>query len=370
MDHVSPSTHVPLTLDGSFGEGGGSILRVAIGLACVLNHPIKIINIRTGRENPGLRLQHLVGIETLVKVSGGTSSPLAIGTTEVEFYPGNLRLPSLEVDIRTAGSVGLFSQTIQNGLILLPSESSDESFRVHIKGGGTFGTFAPSAEYLNRVTFALFRQIGYDVKLDVRRQGFYPKGGADSFLSLHPQKKAALYRGLMLPDRGELTAVMGTVHAEARLETPQVAERIIASVKQGEQNPVFQGLPIEMTAHYHSSLSIGVGVDLWATFSTGAVLGIGTILGERGVSSEEIGRRAFQALITLLKGPATVDSFASDQILPLLAISPHASEFILPEITSHFSTNLTLVQRLLGRSCSIDKISAGFRVKFPEIVQN
>jgi RNA 3'-terminal phosphate cyclase len=48
-------------IDGSQGEGGGQVLRISSALSAILCLPVKIINIRAGRSNPGLRPQHLVG---------------------------------------------------------------------------------------------------------------------------------------------------------------------------------------------------------------------------------------------------------------------------------------------------------------------
>jgi len=42
-------------IDGSYGEGGGQILRTAVALSVITGEPIKIINIRAKRSNPGLR---------------------------------------------------------------------------------------------------------------------------------------------------------------------------------------------------------------------------------------------------------------------------------------------------------------------------
>src|ERR1051326_1528225 len=48
-----------LVIDGSFGEGGGQILRTALSLSLVTGTPIRIEKIRAGRSRPGLLRQHL-----------------------------------------------------------------------------------------------------------------------------------------------------------------------------------------------------------------------------------------------------------------------------------------------------------------------
>ncbi|MDJ0819532.1 MAG: RNA 3'-terminal phosphate cyclase, partial [Desulfobacterales bacterium] len=41
-----------ITIDGSYGEGGGQILRTALALSLVTGKPFSINNIRAGRKKP------------------------------------------------------------------------------------------------------------------------------------------------------------------------------------------------------------------------------------------------------------------------------------------------------------------------------
>ena len=48
---------------GSMLEGGGQILRNAAALAAITGARLKVLDIRAGRKNPGLRPQHLAGLQ-------------------------------------------------------------------------------------------------------------------------------------------------------------------------------------------------------------------------------------------------------------------------------------------------------------------
>ena len=51
-----------LSIDGSFGEGGGQVLRSSLALSLVTGQPFHIENIRAGRRKPGLMAQHLASV--------------------------------------------------------------------------------------------------------------------------------------------------------------------------------------------------------------------------------------------------------------------------------------------------------------------
>ncbi|MEE8403519.1 MAG: RNA 3'-terminal phosphate cyclase, partial [Candidatus Hydrothermarchaeaceae archaeon] len=101
-----------MKVDGSFGEGGGQILRTSTALGALLNEPIELYNIRLNRPKPGLAHQHLAGINALQDMVGGKVEGAEIGSTEVGFYPGKLGSGRYLVDTRTAGSITLILQSL------------------------------------------------------------------------------------------------------------------------------------------------------------------------------------------------------------------------------------------------------------------
>ena len=58
-----------LKIDGSFGEGGGQIVRSTVTLSCITKTPVQIENIRKNRKTPGLKAQHLTSIKLLTLAS-------------------------------------------------------------------------------------------------------------------------------------------------------------------------------------------------------------------------------------------------------------------------------------------------------------
>lgn len=344
-----------LSIDGETGEGGGSITRLAAGFSVLFNTPIHLMNIRATRTPPGLRLQHQLGLESLQKLSNGQISPIQVGTTDVTFAPGSGGDTSLTVPVRTAGSIALLSQTIQTAFI---HTLKGDPLTISYMGGGTFGMGAPDPYYLNNVTYKLFEKMGFNCRIDVKRNGFYPKGGASAILHVQPVQDLDQLHPLVLEHRGKLLNIGGCITCSENLKNPQVAERIRKSIIDTLRSHLdFSQLPdsaFNIATHYESTLNPGVGLSIWANFEN-TILGTGTILGKRGVPSETVGKIAAKQIIQETAHNATVDSYAADQLIPLLVLCPRNSKIYMNEPSSHMKTNITLLDQFHPRTHFLKK---------------
>ncbi len=80
-----------LEIDGSYHEGGGQIVRTSVALSALAGTPVKIINIRAKRCNPGLAAQHLTGVLALAELSRAKITGASVGSTTLEFTPGKIK---------------------------------------------------------------------------------------------------------------------------------------------------------------------------------------------------------------------------------------------------------------------------------------
>ncbi len=93
-----------LTIDGSKGEGGGQILRTALGLSLVTGRPFRIEKIRAGRAKPGLMRQHWTAVKAAARVGQAEVEGAEIGSTAVTFAPKTIRPGEYTFSVGSAGS--------------------------------------------------------------------------------------------------------------------------------------------------------------------------------------------------------------------------------------------------------------------------
>lgn len=337
-----------IEIDGSKGEGGGAILRVATSLSAVTEKPVKIFNIRKGRKQPGLKTQHLESIRTLAKICDAKINGDYLVSKEIEFIPGKIKSQKIEAEIRTAGSPGLLFQNIK-----IPASLGKKETIVNVKGGAIAGLGAPSILYLQKVSLPTFEKFGYQSSADIFEYGFYPKGGGETEFKIQPWNNR---NPINLLDRGEIKSVEGISIASNHLKKARVAERQAKSATH-----FLRDFKPNIETRYVESPSPGSFIVLWATTSTGCILGSDG-LGERGKSGELVGKEASLRMLKTIKSKATVDSYLSDQLLIFMALTKGTSKFITSELTKHAETNMWVIKEFLDVDFQIEHLERGVKI--------
>ena len=347
-----------LKIDGSMGEGGGAIIRLGAGYSCLYNQPIKISNIRSNRPKPGLRLQHLLGLKTLTDLTHSSLSESQVGTEELTFIPSGMINDSyLTVNIKTAASLGLLLQPIQIAALGLKASNK---ISLDLNGGGTYGKWAPSIDYLIDLTFNFYKFAGLNIDVNILRHGFYPKGGAQVKCSLSKLNQSIA--PIKLNFLGNIEAIKGKLIITSQLRgKSNIIERIKRTISK-ELKSINHELDIKHK--WVDSYSPGVGIHLQAYSDTGAIISSGTILGDRNISSEKLGLNASKELIKYIKNDIPVDNYLSDQLIPLIAYAEGHSSIKVLEITDHTKTNLELIKLFNDREYFITNEKSGYRIEY------
>jgi RNA 3'-terminal phosphate cyclase (ATP) len=99
-----------LELDGSYGEGGGQLVRTAVALSAITGRAVAIRNVRANRDKPGLAPQHVAAVRAVAALAGASVEGVQLRSHSIRFSPRALTGGSFRFDVGTAGSVTLLLQ--------------------------------------------------------------------------------------------------------------------------------------------------------------------------------------------------------------------------------------------------------------------
>jgi RNA 3'-terminal phosphate cyclase (ATP) len=328
-----------IDIDGSHGEGGGQIVRTAVALASVTGTSIRIKNIRPGRPKPGLAPQHAQAIEALAHLSSARTSGVGPGSVEITFQPGEIGGGRYRVDIGTAGSVTLLVQCLLPAMI-----KADGPVSLEVRGG-TDVRWSPSIDYLKNVFLPALAKFGVGANLDLRRRGYYPRGGGLVALEVVPGPLRPAFL-----EAQDTVPIQGVSHCSNLPE--HVARRQAESAGEALREA---GYAVGISLEVLEVPSTGSGITLWSGFKGACALG------ERGVRAESVGRAAADEMILELRSRASVDVHLADQLVPYLALA--GGGYTAREISRHASTNIWTARHLLSREIVVSRDGALFRIE-------
>ncbi len=317
-----------LIIDGSYGEGGGQILRTCLSLSVVTGRPIRLENIRAKRPKPGLRPQHLTCVQAAAAISRARTKGAVIGSMKLDFSPQGIFPRAYRFDIGTAGSIMLVLQTL-----LLPLSMATAPSRI-VLIGGTHVPWSPCFHYVDRVFKRSAGEMGLDFDLELVRWGWYPKGGGKVCAKIRPcNLPLTPFTPKMTGDRKTckifgLSAASNLPEHVIKRQAHQIAKRLNYAGLSG-----FEVEEQIAVSNQPGSLSF-----CWVE-GTGLYGGF-TGIGKRGLPAEKVADAAVLQLIDFLNSKANIDRYLSDQLVPIAALSNGISHWSTQKITRHLETVL------------------------------
>ncbi len=324
-----------IELDGSYGEGGGQILRTALAYSAIFKTPVRIRNIRANRKKPGLGIQHLVGVNAMARISGARIEGNSIGSQIVVFIPQEIRPGDYEFKIETAGSITMILQSIFLPLCLADGES-----RLMLTGG-THVPWSPPLHYFSEVFLHSLNIMGISAEVLLEKWGFYPRGGGMVRTKIHPTHEI---RPISLVERGSLNRIRGISAVGnlpehiARRQKEQAFKRIRSELKIEPE--------VEIIDHVSS---IGQGSFLLLLAECEGIVAGFSSLGARGKPAEKVADEGVDLLKNYIESEGCVDPHLADQLVPFMGLAKGNSSLTTTEMTEHLLTNIWVIGHFTGR---------------------
>jgi RNA 3'-phosphate cyclase len=318
-------------VDGSFGEGGGQILRTAVYFSMVLGVPIHVTKIRAGRRIPGLRPQHSATIKILGRICSAEVAGADVGSTELRFSPGEVKTSRGSFDLGTAASIPLVLQAVIPAVSLMGSSYEAELV------GGTDVPWSPTSDYLERVVAPAMKAVGIGFSFKVDRRGYYPNGGG---------------RATVRIESCERVEPMQMSSKRIRLGTVCVASRcgrLPVSVAERQAKAAVSALRprgvevVETDVTLEDSVSPGSSM-LVSQHGDGSYIG-GDSIGARGRPAEAVGKEAAENFLAAFATGARADAHLADMLGPVLCLSESPSALLIPFVTEHLRTSLSVAKK-------------------------
>ncbi len=326
-----------IMIDGSFGEGGGQILRSSLALSLITGKPFQIRNIRAGRKNPGLMRQHLTAVNAAVEVGQAQVTGNQIGSAILTFSPQTVTAKKYHFSVGTAGSTTLVLQTILPALLVADAPSEI------ILEGGTHNPFAPPYSFLEKVFVPVLRQMGPDIALHLQRPGFYPAGGGCFTVTVQP--KARLDR-IDILERGAI--VHRSVKAYVANLPKMIGQRelgVIRSRLSWDKNALEL---VEVTDSH------GPGNIVTAEIQSERLTELFTGFGMKGLPADQVPLEMIQEVRDYLDAGVPVGRHLADQIMIPMAMAGGGRFRTLP-LTLHSTTNLEILKQFLDIRVDVSK---------------
>jgi RNA 3'-terminal phosphate cyclase (ATP) len=325
-----------VTIDGSYGEGGGQILRTSLALSLVTGKPFSICNIRAGRKKPGLMRQHLTAVNAASEIGLAAIEGNSIGSQAFTFEPEMIKPGNFHFAIGSAGSCTLVFQTILPALLIAgePSEI--------ILEGGTHNPFAPPFDFLERAFLPVINRMGPRVNAVLEKPGFYPAGGGRFRVSINP----AELNSFDLLERGNI--INKTARASVANLPVNIANRELDVI--GEKLE----LDRELLKAVEVENSQGPGNILIVEIESENITEVFTGFGEKGVSAEKVAKRAVKSVQEYLAVNVPVGRYLADQLL-LPMVLAGGCKFRTLSPTKHTTTNAEVIKKFIDVEIAVNE---------------
>ncbi|KAF2868186.1 RNA 3'-terminal phosphate cyclase domain-containing protein [Massariosphaeria phaeospora] len=349
-------------LEGTTLEGGGQLLRIALGLSSLTGIPIRITNIRGKRSRGGgLKAQHLTSVQWLGRASNAQLTGAELKSKEITFTPSTDDIFKWSSDVQisqsTPGSINLVLQAILPYLLF---SGAKKRMKLRITGGTNVSN-SPSYDYVTQVLLPMLAHIGIPpIQSDLHSRGWSQGSNSLGSVTYTIKPLTKPLPSFQLTKRGTIQSVQATILAPKSYEQQIRDELNLMFEKReeaifGEREPEI-GITFEDSRHDKRFYLL-----LVATSTTGIKLGRDWLY-DHGVRAGKIDavisnlvKKVAGDLIGEIEHGGCVDEYLRDQLVVYQALARGQSRVdggrsnrVLKEPSLHTQTAQWVVGELIG----------------------
>ena len=329
---------IMIRVNGSLGEGGGQILRTALGLSLVTHKPFEIYNIRAGRKKTGLLRQHLTAVKAAKEISQAEVYGDEIGSTHLTFRPHTLIAGRYHFSVGTAGSTTLVLQTILPALMLLKDASSI------VIEGGTHNPYAPPIDFLNFSFLPILKRMGVVIDVKLEKYGFYPAGGGQIEVAIGTSQDLL---SLDIMERGHLKSIKAKSYISSLDEN--IAKRELKTI----QNKIPEIKNNVEMINVKNSRGPGNIVTIELIYEK--ITEIITGFGEWGKSAEKVALQTAEKAKNYMASGVPVGVYLADQLMIPFALVGRG-EYKTFSLSRHSLTNMEIIKMFYDSHIDVSEI--------------
>lgn len=296
------------------GFQGCKNFRNRLVCATLSGKAIRIDNIRSDDESPGIRDYEASLLRLLEKITNGCIVKISPTGTSLKYVPGLLTGGDFKHECPVTRSVGYFLEVLVS---LAPFGKSPLAVDLT---GITNDDVDISVDLLRVVTMPLYEKFGLDfgATIKCKRRGLPPLGGGLVIFKCSGIAKDLKPTNMI--DTGKVKRIRGVAYT-ARCG-PMLGNRAITSAR-GEFNNFIPDVYIHAD-HYKgkdAGDSSGYGLALVAETTTGMVMST-EMTGQQGVPPEDFGVHVARMLLEEIVKGGCVDTFHQSFVLLFMVLCP------------------------------------------------
>lgn len=323
-----------IKLDGSYGEGGGALLRTALSVSVLTQQSFQIEHIRTGTKYIGLDVEDIALIKTLADLTHADVSEYSLGGQSLLFAPTQSLKPLRAVipairDERKRGPNALVLASTLAPLLARSGGYSD--FEIE---GETFSNSSMTYDFLAEVVMPVWRKMNLYVSPELHRAAYDRVTEGRSRFEVEP---------------GPLTAIDAMERGEPKLFTAKITttkgqrsyiDRIISHLNKLARS---MRVPFDVEVTDAKGDQSAQFLTLRLQFERG--MGGAGCMGSWRVQPEQIAQAAFDKLANWTQSPASFDPITAEQLLVAASFAEGTSQFTVSELTPRFTTMAWVIKQ-------------------------